>query len=90
MGRVIDETGKVYGYLTVLARVGSKNNRTMWLCHCKCGKKVEVAGKFLRNGHTQSCGCLGTEKLIARNIERGSSVLCPGGTAVILLATFCA
>ena len=48
-GRAIDETGKVYGYLTVLERAGSKDNRAMWLCQCKCGKKVEVAGKLLRN-----------------------------------------
>ena len=75
MGRTIDETGKVYGYLTVLERAGSKDNRAMWLCQCKCGKQVEVAGKSLRSGHTQSCGCLGSERLIARNIERGGGDL---------------
>ena len=67
MGRTIDETGKIYGYLTVLERAGSKDNRAMWLCQCKCGKQVEVAGKLLRNGHTQSCGCTnskGEEKII--------------------------
>lgn len=32
MGRTIDETGKVYGYLTVLERAGSKDGRAMWLC----------------------------------------------------------
>ena len=30
----------------------------MWLCRCECGNERIVLGKCLRNGHTQSCGCL--------------------------------
>lgn len=61
-----DETGKRYGRLTVLYRdtnpKHSKDGRAMWVCQCDCGNQVVVAGKLLRNGHTQSCGCLMLEK----------------------------
>lgn len=33
----------------------------MWLCRCECGNERIVLGKCLRNGHTQSCGCLTRE-----------------------------
>ena len=32
MARTINEVGNTYGYLTVLERAGSKDNRAMWLC----------------------------------------------------------
>ena len=75
MGKIINEIGNIYGYLTVIERAESKNNRAMWLCNCKCGNQVIVAGKLLRNGHTKSCGCLSKEKLIQRNMERGGGDL---------------
>lgn len=75
MGKIIDETGKTYGYLTVIERAGSKNSRAMWKCKCKCGNECVVSGKLLRSGHTQSCGCLKIERTIARNIERGGGDL---------------
>lgn len=32
-----------------------------YLCQCTCGNYVEVLGRNLRNGNTQSCGCLQKE-----------------------------
>ena len=32
-----------------------------WECRCDCGETVLVSGKNLRDGHTQSCGCLRRE-----------------------------
>lgn len=52
-----DETGKRYGYLTVLYRAGTKNGCATWLCQCDCGNQVIVYGSTLRNGETTSCGC---------------------------------
>lgn len=75
MGKTINEIGNTYGYLTVIERAGSKDNRAMWKCQCKCGNETIVAGKLLRSGHTQSCGCLNKAKIIARNIERGGGDL---------------
>lgn len=61
-----DETGKRYGRLTVLYRdtnpEHSKDGRAMWVCQCDCGNQVTVMGKLLRNGNTQSCGCLMLER----------------------------
>ena len=62
MGKLIDETGKRYGYLTVLKRaenIITPNGRShvAWLCKCDCGNEVIVRGSCLRNGHAKSCGC---------------------------------
>lgn len=58
MSKVIDETGKTYGYLTVLGRAKStKGGSAKWHCQCKCGNFVDVIGGSLRSGKTKSCGC---------------------------------
>ena len=75
MGRIIDETGNIYGYLTVIERAPNKDNRAAWKCKCKCGNECIVVGKYLRNGSTKSCGCLKKEKTIQRNMERGGGNL---------------
>jgi len=59
-----DLTGKVFGRLTVLERVGSKHNKALWKCKCRCGNTTEVIsicltrGKLKGNrvGGTKSCG----------------------------------
>ena len=62
MAKIIDETGKSYGRLTVLKKDGkSKDNRIMWLCQCSCGNLTRVRGSDLRSGHTTSCGCYNNE-----------------------------
>lgn len=75
MGAKINEVGNVYGYLTVIAPAPSKSGRAMWKCKCKCGNECEVIGKLLRSGHTKSCGCLKSEVIIQRNMERGGGDL---------------
>jgi len=60
-GMIIDMAGKKCGRLTVEKRAPdskTKKGRAMWLCNCDCGTKTIVLGKYLRNGHTKSCGCL--------------------------------
>lgn len=58
-----DETGKTYGYLTVLhqAKEKSKSGQVKWVCQCKCGNITTVLGTTLRFGATTSCGCKGRE-----------------------------
>lgn len=69
MKKPIDLTGKKFGRLTVTARAkNSKDGRTMWHCICDCGAERVVSGKSLRNGHTQSCGCLAKEINSARSL----------------------
>ena len=62
MGKALDLTGKKFGRLTVIERVeNDKEGHTRWLCRCDCGSQRIVLGKCLKNGHTQSCGCLNKE-----------------------------
>ncbi len=54
-------TGNVYGRLTVIAYLGSK--RSYWLCQCECGNTHRTRADSLKNGSTQSCGCLHKERV---------------------------
>ena len=56
---VIDLVDRRFGKLIVLAEAGrTKGRGAKWLCKCDCGNTKEVAGQLLRDGHTNSCGCL--------------------------------
>lgn len=61
MGRLVDLSGFKFGRMTVLSRDGTKNGEATWLCQCECGKQSVARGYNLRNGITQSCGCLHRE-----------------------------
>lgn len=67
MGKAIDLTGMKFGRLTVLERDMTKpighQKPVYWVCQCECGKIKVVRGANLKNGHTQSCGCLRIENL---------------------------
>lgn len=67
MGKAIDLTGQRYGRLTVIKKASkaSRNpwKHTTWLCKCDCGNEVVVDQGHIRNGNTQSCGCLHAERL---------------------------
>lgn len=54
-----DETGKVYGKLTVIERAPNRENNThrYWICSCECGNTIEVQGTYLRSGSARHCGC---------------------------------
>jgi AP2 domain len=57
-----DETGKVYGKLTVLRKSEKyPKGHTQWFCKCECGNTCNVQGRFLREGSTKSCGCIAKE-----------------------------
>jgi len=58
----IDLTGQRFGRLTVISEAGHKHGELAWLCKCDCGKELVVTGYKLRSGHTQSCGCIVSEK----------------------------
>ena len=55
-GHAKDETGNVYGRLTVVEFAGVHDG-IRWSCHCECGNTTIVSGRSLRNGRTKSCGC---------------------------------
>lgn len=61
-----DLTGQKFGRLTVLNKdfeASKQHGRAYWLCQCECGKQKIIAGLSLKNGATQSCGCLRNEKV---------------------------
>jgi hypothetical protein len=55
-----DETGKVFGRLTVIERVKmpTKQNRSraVFLCRCACGTEINMSGNLLRKGTFKECG----------------------------------
>lgn len=53
-----DITGRKYGKLVVERYVERRNNLHYWLCKCECGNVKVLPQTVLKNGHTQSCGCL--------------------------------
>ena len=66
--------GEKFGRLFVLKDVGTNKWRnSQVLCLCDCGNKVIVLGNSLKNGNTESCGCL--QKEVAREtvIKRNKS-----------------
>ena len=70
-----DLTGQPFGLLTVLYRCedkvyGSGRARPQWMCQCVCGNYKKVPGDQLRNGHTQSCGCLRVKNLIRQRFGK--------------------
>jgi hypothetical protein len=59
----IDLTGQHFGRLVVLGDVGrTTGKQVLWLCRCDCGNELIVWSWNLRSDHTQSCGCLQSER----------------------------
>lgn len=57
----IDLTGQKIHRLTIIERIGTKNNSPLWLCKCDCGNFTQSTTRDLRCGHTKSCGCYSRE-----------------------------
>jgi hypothetical protein len=79
MPAFIDLTGQRFGRLTVLSRspnyVSPKGYVLVrWRCACDCGVESLVTAEKLRNGHTQSCGCLHRDNASAANVTHGATV----------------
>ena len=56
-------TGRRFGRLYVVKfdHQAGPSNTAWWLCRCDCGNYVVRSGRSLRNGETESCGCLRQE-----------------------------
>lgn len=84
--RVNDLTGKHFGHLTVVKRVPNrtKDNHSMWLCQCDCGKQIVASSTHLISGHTVSCGHVKTD--VNHNIRPGYEKRKVNGVATFLLS----
>lgn len=75
--RGLDITNQTFGRLQALKRAPKPSTyrdcrKAFWMCKCECGNEVVVLSEALRNGRTQSCGCLKSDKLSKRGfIEPG-------------------
>ena len=60
--------GKKFGRLTVMEKGRTdKHGHIYWVCKCDCGNLKEISGTNLKEGKTQSCGCLHSEMTSALN-----------------------
>ena len=69
--KALDLSGKRFGMLTVLCRVGSaKNGDALWLCECDCGNQRVFRSSNIVY-HNKSCGCINKKRCIERNTKGG-------------------
>ena len=62
--------GKVFGRLTIIEDLGTKDGRSMWLAVCSCESvQVIVNSNSIKQGR-KSCGCLQKESVIKHNQDR--------------------
>ena len=70
--RILDLSGQRFGRLIAIERAYRNNNYSwFWRCVCDCGKDTIVNGTRLRNGSTQSCGCLRRERALRAIVKHG-------------------
>ncbi len=67
------EAGQVYGRLTLVRRLESVRNNSVWECVCECGSVIPVLGFCLGNGNTRSCGCLRDDMAGSQRRTHGQS-----------------
>lgn len=79
MRKVNNLVGMKFGRWTVIARAenGEHSRIPRWICRCECGNKSTVYGSTLKNGESQSCGCLQKELLSKRRTSHGMTVTRP-------------
>lgn len=73
VNRSVDISGQRFGRLVVVEQVEScvthNGKDSKWKCICDCGNEKITRGRLLRDGTTQSCGCLRLERLRAKNTK---------------------
>lgn len=52
--------GQRFGKLVVLelCKERAPDRHYLWRCKCDCGNYKNIMGKFLKSGHSKSCGCI--------------------------------
>ena len=75
MGKFIDLTGQKFGRLIVIGKANEKDKhgKILWYVVCDCSpdnKPFKVLGNSLRDGNTQSCGCLQKEAVRVSGLNK--------------------
>jgi hypothetical protein len=69
--RRIEESGNVYGKLTVVSYEETRGSEAYWRCICECGNARIACGTELRRNTITHCGCNSpTRKRVYNNIDR--------------------
>ena len=70
-----DYSGQRFGRLVAVRLVerDCRWNAHKWMFRCDCGNEKIISIKSVRAGHTASCGCLFSERLVQRNSTHGLS-----------------
>lgn len=72
MSTLKDLTGQRFGRLVAVERAGNdKYGRAKWKCQCVCGEVLVCHGINLRQGRTNSCGCLKEEVSRRHSVTHG-------------------
>ena len=66
-----DLVGKVFGRLTVIKQLPSRNHQRHWLCQCVCGNTSTPSTNALNKGNSESCGCLQRDRTSEASIQHG-------------------
>jgi hypothetical protein len=70
-GHFDDLAGRKFGRLTVVRIAGYKKEKSgthvLWLCRCRCKRRVVTIGRDMKRGMTQSCGCLQRQRVREHN-----------------------
>lgn len=85
---LMDISGQRFGRLVALTPTEKRSgSNVIWRCQCDCGKVAEVSAINLRNGNTQSCGCLAAEAQgkTAKELLKKLEPYFVGGTYVKML-----
>lgn len=73
-GKYIDLTGQRFGRLTAIERAETPvghGRDARWKCRCDCGKEITTTSHCLRQGKSQSCGCLRQENSLSVHTTHG-------------------
>ncbi|KKK55245.1 hypothetical protein LCGC14_3076500 [marine sediment metagenome] len=82
MPNVIDLSGQTFGRLTVRGMSARRSSgHVHWSCECECGAIIDVRSVSLRDGITQSCGCLRRERAIENVLFAAAANVTHGHTA---------
>lgn len=67
--RMKDLTGRRFGRLLILSKIGHKGKGILWLAKCDCGNTHEVTSNQVLSGSCKSCGCLRKEKITKHSLS---------------------
>jgi len=71
--KALDLSGKRFGKLIAIERIGRKGSFALWVFRCDCGNEKQATTQLVMRGHTQSCGCLQLESKRANATTHGQS-----------------